>query len=113
MKENEAVAHGAQTLVRRYKAMHHASLLMPKYPLLSIGLAGYLEGQYKALKGGYFRRGHRIPVNAQAAGRRRGGSKGKAQAASGRPAGMTVARFPASRYTMCAHRPPKGKRIHH
>ena len=24
---------------------------MPKYPLLSIGLAGYLEGQYKALKG--------------------------------------------------------------
>ena len=27
---------------------------MPKYPLLSIDLVGYLEGQYKALKGATF-----------------------------------------------------------
>lgn len=69
-------------------------------------------GSIQSTQGGYFRQGRRTPVNAQAAGRRQGGSKGKARAASGRPAGMTVARFPALRYTMCARRPPKGKRIH-
>ena len=65
----------------------------------------FLPWKFYAIR--YFRRGRQIP--AQAAGRGRGGSKGNT---SGRPAGMTVARFPASRYTMCARRPPKGKRIH-
>ena len=50
VKKNEVVAQGAQTLLCRYKA----SLLMPKYPLLSIDLVGYLESQYKALKGATF-----------------------------------------------------------
>lgn len=46
IKENETVAQGAQTQLRRYtKQCAPASLLIPKYPLLSIDLVGYLEGQ--------------------------------------------------------------------
>ena len=112
VNENEAVARGTQTFLRRYKAMRTCKFANAKISSALHRFGWEFGGSIQSTQGGHFRRGRRIPVNAQAAGRRRGGSKGKARATSGRPAGMTVARFPASRYTMCTRRPPKGKRIH-
>ena len=102
VKKNEVVAQGAQTLLRRYKAMHTCKFANAKISSALHRFGWVFGGSIQSTQGGYFCRGRHIPVNAQAASRRRGGSKGKARATSGRPAVMTVARFPASRYTMCA-----------
>ena len=66
-------------------------------------------GRTKNTQGGFLRRGRRIPVNAKAAGRRRGTlSRGKAK--------VTHERHKRACYhgtnTMTTRKPAKGKRLH-
>ncbi len=79
--------------------------LGPQSALYKFGWS--VGGSIQNTQGGHFRRGHRIPINAKGAGRRRGkSSKGKGKALSGRPKGEH------SSFTMKPRKEPRGKRMH-
>jgi len=76
VKENEAVAQGAQTLLRRYKAMRTCKFANSQISSALHRFGWVFGGSVKSTQGDHSRRGRRIPVNALAAGWQRGGSKG-------------------------------------
>ena len=108
--DSVVVAQGTKTFLKRYKEMINNG----KFSNAALGSALYkfgwsFGGRVKSTQGGHFRRGHRIPVSAKAAGRRRGNSsRGKAKASTGRPKDS----HSASQFSMKPKRIPKGKRLH-
>ena len=112
VKWSPLVAKGMKTFLRRYKNL--TSIEGSATARLSSALTRFgwvFGGTVKSTKCGYFRRGKRIPVNAKAAGRRRGKiSRGKAKAPSGRPVAYTP--WPASNMEMPIRRATSGKRLH-
>ena len=113
MKDSSVVAQGMQTFIKRYKEMSSRGKFANAALASSLHRFGWVfGGTTRSTQGGFLRRGRRIPVNAKAAGRRRGGlSKGKGKTAPGRPKGAKLACYPAT-YNMTTRKPAKGKRLH-
>ncbi len=104
IRESSVVAKGTKTFLRRYNMISQE-----KFSNAALGSAlckfGWsVGGSIQNSQGGHFRRDHRIPISAKAAGRRRGKiSKGKGKALSGRPKGGH------SSFTMKPRKEPRGK----
>ena len=87
------------------------ALLMLLWPVHCTSLDGSLAEVLKVHKVDFL--GIRININAKAGGRCRGGiSRGKAKVPSGRPKGITTAKFKKSKLTMPVRKEAKGKRLH-
>ena len=88
-----------KTFLRRYKSLTEQGTFVNARLSSTLHRFGWVFGGTISRKdhNGHFRRGRRIPVNAKAAGRRRGSvSKGKALALQGRPKGIKLAVLPPS-----------------
>ena len=112
VKAAPLMAQGMQTFLRRYKDMKSCKFANARLSSALHRFGWVFGGTVRSTQCGHMRRGRRIPVNAQAAGRRRGGSRGKGKVSSGRPVGALAARFPPSRYTLPTRRSAPGKRPH-
>ena len=114
VKVNTSIAEGMQTFLRRYKSLTESGKFHNARLSSALHRFGWVfGGTIKSTQGGYLRRGRRIPVNAQAAGRRRKSvSRGKAKLPPGRPKNMTLAEYPPSRYAMPNRKEAPGKRLH-
>ena len=113
VKDSSVVAQGMETFIKRYKQMSTRGNSANAALGSSLHRFGWVfGGTIRSTQGGFLRRGRRIPVNARAAGRRRGNlSRGKGKITPGRPKGIKRAFYPAT-YTMTARKPAKGKRVH-
>ena len=107
------VAQGMETFIKRYKQMSTRGNSANAALGSSLHRFGWVfGGTIRSTQGGFLRRGRQIPVNARAAGRRRGNlSRGKGKITPGRPKGIKRAFYPAT-YTLTARKPAKGKRVH-
>lgn len=111
--ENTVVAQGMKTFLRRYKNLTCGTFQNARLSSALHRFGWVFGGNIKRSQGGSMRRGRRIPVNAQSAGRRRKCiSRGKAKLPPGRPKGMKVAVYPPSRFQLPCRRQPPGKRQH-
>ena len=114
VQSNTSVAQGMQTFLRRYKSLTESGKFHNARLSSALHRFGWVfGGTIRSTQGGYLRRGRRIPVNAQAAGRRRKSvSRGNAKLPPGRPKGLTLAQYPPSRYAMPNRKEARGKRLH-
>ena len=114
VKESTVVAEGMEIFLKRYQNMTSSGKFSNARLASALHRFGWVfGGTVRSTQGGYLRRGRRIPVNAQAAGRRRKLiSKGKAKALPGRPRSIKPATYSVSRYNMHSRKQAPGKRPH-
>ena len=99
VRETPLVANAMKIFLRRYKTLTEPGKFVNVRLSSALHRFGWVFGGTVSRKdhNGHFRKGRRIPVNAKAAGRRKGSaSRGKAIALQGRPKGMKIATFPGS-----------------
>ncbi len=107
IKDSSVFAQGVEKFIKRNKDMSIQGKFANAALASSLHRFGWVfGGRTKNMQGGFLRRGRRIPVNAKAAGRRRGTlSRGKAKVTPGRP---KRACYPGTN-TMTTRKPAKGK----
>ena len=99
IKSTPIVADAMKTFLRRYKLLTKQGGFVNARLSSALHHFGWVFGGTVSRKdhNGRFRRGRRIPINAKAAGRRRGTTtRGKAVMLQGRPKGIKMATFPKS-----------------
>ena len=109
---NEQLLFGVEKFVSRY------SKLKNSVPLLTSSLHHFgwtFGGTITSNKGGHWRYGRRIAVQATAAGRRKGKSRGKSRATPGKivkTATVSIKESNTSRYHLPTRKLPKRRRPH-